>query len=127
MRGCVLRQCGGRDEVSRRLIVSNDPIHHGVHSMRAALFSTALGIGLLFAIGASAQTAPSVTATCKDGTTWSGKHHFGACRGHKGVATWSTPAAATPAAAPAAEAPAAAPATKAANPVAPKTGAPGQV
>lgn len=35
--------------------------------------------------GASANAS----ATCKDGTSWSGKSHSGACRGHKGVQSWS--------------------------------------
>jgi hypothetical protein len=61
--------------------------------MRAALLSITFGIGLLSAIGASAQTSPSVTATCKDGTAYSGATRKGACHGHKGVATWDTPAA----------------------------------
>lgn len=53
------------------------------------------------AAGAPAA-ADELTATCKDGSTWSGKSKRGACRGHKGVASWSTAAAAAaaPAAAP---------------------------
>ncbi len=75
--------------------------------------------------------AQSVTATCKDGTPWSGNSRSGACRGHKGVQTFGAPATstATPAAAPAATpAPVAtAPTSPAASPsVAPGGGA-GQV
>ncbi|MGH8114561.1 MAG: hypothetical protein ACREPS_05855 [Rhodanobacteraceae bacterium] len=33
--------------------------------------------------------AGGVTATCKDGSSWSGKSKRGACHGHKGVANWS--------------------------------------
>lgn len=32
--------------------------------------------------------SPSVTATCKDGTSFSGSSKKGACSGHKGVKTW---------------------------------------
>src|ERR1700733_449239 len=70
-----------------------------VHPMRAALLSITFAIGLSLAAGASAQTAPTVTATCKDGTTFSGTTRKGACHGHKGVATWGTQDATTPAAA----------------------------
>lgn len=83
--------------------------------------------------GKTSKTAKSTTAAaapaasagpiakCKDGTTFNGTSHKGACRGHKGVAEWldspasaATPATkAAPAATPAATA-APAPATKAA-------------
>jgi hypothetical protein len=61
-------------------------------------------VGLAFSLPALAQ-APAVTATCKDGTTFSGAMRSGACRGHKGVQSWgdtSSPAAPTtaPAASP---------------------------
>lgn len=35
-------------------------------------------------------TYGSASATCKDGTTWSGASHRGACRGHQGVQSWSS-------------------------------------
>jgi hypothetical protein len=109
--------------------------------MRAALLSITFAIGLSLAAGASAQTSPTVTATCKDGTTFSGTTRKGACHGHKGVATWGTqdatmsPAAAAPAAAatpaskpPASMAPATSTATSPARtPPAAKPAAPGQV
>jgi hypothetical protein len=99
--------------------------------MRAALLSITFCIGLLSAVGVSAQTSPSVTATCKDGTAYSGTTRKGACHGHKGVATWDTPAATTsPAAAsPAKPAPPPATATTASPARTPtaKTAAPGQV
>ena len=52
---------------------------------------------------AAPASAGELTATCKDGSSWSGKSKRGACRGHKGIAGWSTTAAAAtgPAAAPA--------------------------
>lgn len=40
-----------------------------------------------------AQTPASVTATCKDGTSFAGTSRRGACRGHGGVQSWTTPAA----------------------------------
>ena len=62
--------------------------------MRSVLLSSVLGAGLFLAPIAYAQTA-TVTATCKDGTDFSGSTRSGACKGHKGVASWGTPAAAT--------------------------------
>jgi hypothetical protein len=89
--------------------------------MKAFLLTLALGAG--FAMTALAQTP--VTATCKDGTSFSGTKRSGACHGHGGVQTWgtttepSTPAATPSTAAPAAtNKPAAAPASG---------GGPGQV
>lgn len=64
----------------------------------------AAGFALVGAAGAHAQDA--LTATCKDGTSWSGDHRSGACRGHKGVQAFGTqPMAATQTAAPAQTAP----------------------
>ena len=60
------------------------------------LILAAASLTLVGAFGAYAQDA--VTATCKDGTSWSGAHRSGACRGHQGVQAFGTPAAAqTPA------------------------------
>ena len=53
-----------------------------------------------------AANAQAVTATCKDGTSWSGNQRSGACRGHQGVQAFGTPTS-TAGAVPAATAPAA--------------------
>ena len=70
--------------------------------------------GMSSSMSSNTGATASVTATCKDGTTWTGKSHSGACRGHKGVQSWSNAgtAAATPAATPAAPPPVAAPVAK---------------
>ncbi len=60
--------------------------------MKSALLFATLGAALLFAPMTYAQ---NVTATCKDGSAFSGATRSGACRGHKGVASWGTTAAAT--------------------------------
>jgi hypothetical protein len=68
-------------------------------SIRCGLGVLALGVALTF--GAYAQTA--VTATCNDGTSYSGASRSGACARHGGVKEWGTAAAApavTPASAP---------------------------
>ena len=61
--------------------------------------AVAVAAGLIFATGALAQTQPTtaatakvVTATCKDGTSYSGTTKSGACSGHGGVKTWGAPA-----------------------------------
>jgi hypothetical protein len=63
--------------------------------MNKAVRSTCFGIWMLFAVGAhaQAQTSPSnsattVTATCKDGTAFSGPSKRGACSQHGGVKAW---------------------------------------
>jgi hypothetical protein len=68
-------------------------IHPEKISMRTSLLSCLLGFGLLTGAGAYAQSAASVTATCKDGSSFSGTSRSGACRGHGGVGTWGTAAA----------------------------------
>src|SRR3954447_7610585 len=60
--------------------------------MKAFFFT--LAIGAVMATSVVAQTA--VTATCKDGTSFSGTTRTGACGGHGGVQAWG-PAATVPA------------------------------
>jgi hypothetical protein len=84
--------------------------------MRNLSICAVLIVGLFFPIaGIHAQTANTITATCKDGTTFSGTKKAGACRGHGGVQSWGTTPAATgdTAAAPSATAPATTGTTKA--------------
>ena len=38
-----------------------------------------------------AETTAAVTATCRDGSAFSGATKKGACSGHKGVKTWTSP------------------------------------
>ena len=56
--------------------------------MKALLVSSALGLGLLLTAGAWAEAPAGATASCKDGTYYTGTTHKGACRGHKGVDKW---------------------------------------
>jgi hypothetical protein len=58
---------------------------------------SAFAVYLFLSLSANAQPA-SVTATCKDGTAFSGSTRSGACSGHGGVQTWGTtaPAATAP-------------------------------
>jgi hypothetical protein len=70
-------------------------------SMRRFFLSVIVSAGLMSSYMAYAQ-APAVTATCKDGSPFSGTTRSGACRGHGGVKAWDTPATSTPATATAA-------------------------
>jgi len=49
----------------------------------------ALAFGLALTGSAQAQTT---TATCNDGTTYTGQSHQGACSHHGGVQAWTPPA-----------------------------------
>jgi hypothetical protein len=69
--------------------------------MRNLLLSVALISGLMLPV-AQAQSTATVTATCKDGTAFTGTKRSGACRGHGGVQSWGE--AISPANAPAAAA-----------------------
>ena len=57
----------------------------------ARLFAISLVVFFSLAAPIFAQTP--VTATCKDGTAFSGTTRSGACRGHGGVQAWGTDAA----------------------------------
>ncbi len=94
--------------------------------MKSLLLSFSIAVGSLLCLPAFAQTPSPVTATCKDGTAYSGTTRSGACRGHGGVQAFGA-AAASPAPAQTTPAPTAttrAPSTPAA--IAPG-GGPGQV
>jgi hypothetical protein len=65
--------------------------------MRNSLLSFALIAGLFLPIGAiHAQDTSTVTATCKDGTPFTGTKRSGACRGHGGVQSWGASTATSP-------------------------------
>ncbi|HEY8289025.1 MAG TPA: hypothetical protein VIG49_07125 [Acetobacteraceae bacterium] len=67
--------------------------------MRSLLAAAVVGLALVMAPGVYAQTS-SVTATCKDGSSFSGTSKRGACSGHGGVQAWGAAAPAAAAAAP---------------------------
>jgi hypothetical protein len=61
--------------------------------MRNILLSALFAAGLFGPIVTPhAQTANTVTATCKDGTAFSGATRSGACHGHGGVQSWGSAA-----------------------------------
>jgi hypothetical protein len=64
--------------------------------MRNSLLSFLLIVGLMLPTGAIyAQDTNTVTATCKDGTAFTGTKRSGACRGHGGVQSWGAVSAKT--------------------------------
>jgi len=66
--------------------------------MRSLLLSLGLMAMVFLPVGAGhAQSPETVTATCKDGTPFTGTKRSGACRGHGGVQSWGTSAATSPA------------------------------
>lgn len=67
----------------------------GGRSMKALLLAFTIAASLSLGLPAHAQSPNTVTATCKDGTAYSGATRRGACRGHGGVEKF-TPAAAAP-------------------------------
>lgn len=91
--------------------------------MRNLLLLVVLVSGLILPLGAAhTQGTATVTATCKDGTVFTGTKRSGACRGHGGVQSWGETS--TPATAPSKSA--AQPAPTRSEHVAPTSGA-GQV
>ena len=68
--------------------------------MRSLLLAFVMTVGFGFTHLALSQQPTPVTATCKDGTSFSGKTRSGACRGHGGVQSWDTGATAPAATAP---------------------------
>jgi hypothetical protein len=62
--------------------------------MRRYLLTIATAVGLVLSLAAHAQTS-AVSATCNDGSPFSGTSRSGACRGHGGVKAWDTAAPAT--------------------------------
>ena len=72
--------------------------------MRKSLLALMLIASLFLPLGASkSQETNTVTATCKDGTAFTGTKRSGACRGHGGVQSWGE--ATSPTNAPSAPAP----------------------
>jgi hypothetical protein len=64
--------------------------------MRNFLLFIPLIAGLSLPMGpAHAQSTATVTATCKDGTAFTGTKRSGACRGHGGVQSWGEASTAT--------------------------------
>lgn len=78
-----------------------------------------IALGLAAALGIAFSAHAELSATCKDGTNWSGEHRQGACARHGGVKEWTAaepagaarPSMVPSASAPAAPAPTTAPAT----------------
>lgn len=68
--------------------------HKGTVQMRRYLLPIAAAVGLALSLAAYAQV-PAVTATCNDGSPFSGSTRSGACSGHGGVKAWNTAAPST--------------------------------
>ncbi len=92
-----------------------------IQSLILASMFAFIGSTAVYTTAFAETPAATVTATCKDGTAFSGATKKGACSGHKGVKDWgSTAAPAAASTAPVAAAPAKA-ATAAAKPSAAST------
>ncbi len=97
-----------------------------IQSLILASMFAFIGSTAVYSTAFAETPAATVTATCKDGTAFSGATKKGACSGHKGVKDWGAAATAAASTAPVAAAskPAAAPAkaaTTAAKPSATPT------
>jgi hypothetical protein len=81
------------EEILRESLIWAGSAHaKKVDDMKNFLVTLSLGAALCMTAAVQAQTAATVTATCKDGTTFSGTKKSGACKGHHGVQAWTTPA-----------------------------------
>ena len=58
-------------------------------AFRAVLLASLIGVGVVLSGVAEAQPTPSVTATCKDGSSFAGKSKRGACAHHGGVQAYT--------------------------------------
>jgi hypothetical protein len=111
------------EEILRESLIWAGSAHaKKVDDMKNFLVTLSFGAALCMTAAVHAQTAATITATCKDGTTFSGTKKSGACKGHHGVQAWTTPGA-SPATTPATPATAttapAAPVTTPSTPAAP--------
>lgn len=98
----------------------------GESVMKKIMLSLAIASSFVFtSFAQAAEAAATVTATCKDGTPYSGATMKGACRGHGGVDKKATAASAAASAAAPAPAAAAAPAAKPAKSAMPAQAAAG--
>ena len=84
----------------------------------------AAAVGLVLSLAVHAQS-PTMSATCNDGSPYSGTTRSGACRGHGGVKTWNTAAPSTTAPATGAAATPTAPASSTPAPAPTTRGTPG--
>jgi hypothetical protein len=58
------------------------------HLLLSAIFAAGLLVPIAELHAQSAANAPVVTATCKDGSAFSGTTRSDACKGHGGVNSW---------------------------------------
>ena len=73
----------------RRRSVAMSNLNSGADEMKTSILALFFGIGLGIAGVSQAQTTQ--TATCKDGTSWSGAQRSGACGGHGGAYSLALP------------------------------------